>query len=226
MSICPIEGCRNYRYPGNYLCAAHWRRLPLKTKQALRRKDNHATARLRLLWEAIDEGMPLNRIYIVDPAEAGAGRRNTNAGQGAGEMMTREEFLADVPANLETLRTEALLTKKALSEKVGVSLATLVQIEAGTYRTQRPITLQKIIQFFELKPAPVPDPVIEKPPSKNDVQKLSHEVGRLADAAEMLTRQFVRVLEGLAKVEQHDQALDNLAEQIAHLGNGNGKGRA
>lgn len=71
LQSCPIEGCRNYRYPGNYLCAAHWRRLPVKTKQALRRKDNHATARLRLMWEAIDAGTPLNKIRIVDPAEYG-----------------------------------------------------------------------------------------------------------------------------------------------------------
>lgn len=69
---CPIEGCRNYRYPGHYLCASHWRRLPVKTKQALRLRDGHATARLKLLWEAIDEGMLLNKIYIVDSAGDGA----------------------------------------------------------------------------------------------------------------------------------------------------------
>lgn len=134
--------------------------------------------------------------------------------------MTREEFLADVPANLKQLRTEALLTKKVLSEKTGISMASLVQIEARTYPTQRPITVQKLINFFKLTPAPVPDPEADKPPSKNDAQKLSHEIGRLADAAEMLTRQFARVIEGLVKVEQHDQALDNLAEEIAHLRNG------
>lgn len=138
-------------------------------------------------------------------------------------MMTREEFLSDVPENLKKLRTEALLSKKALSEKVCISLATLVQIESGTYRTQRPITLQKLIRFFELKPAPVLEPVTEKPPSKNDVQKLSHEVGRLADAAEMLTRQFVRVIETMARVEHLDQAVDNLGAEIAYLRNGNGK---
>lgn len=68
---CPIEGCRNYRDPRHYLCAAHWRRLPVKTKQALRLRDGRAITRLKLLWEAIDGGIPLGKIYIVDPSESG-----------------------------------------------------------------------------------------------------------------------------------------------------------
>lgn len=135
------------------------------------------------------------------------------------EVITRQKFLSEPQRYMRLLRLEAGLTQKRLAEESGVGQATICQLERGISQGNHANTLHRIFEYFNLEN----ERDQEKPPSGNDVQKLTGQVERLADAAEMLTRQFVRVLEGLVKVEHHDQALDNLADQVARLSNGSGR---
>lgn len=62
--LCPACRLRD-RGRNKYLCYECWHELPLPARRALGRADKQAFARLRQLYDQINDGTPLHQITIT-----------------------------------------------------------------------------------------------------------------------------------------------------------------